>query len=260
MKIFALSDLHLALNTPGKEMDRFGAGWIDHARTIARSWRERVGDGDLVLVAGDISWAMKLEQARPDLDFLGALPGVKLIIRGNHDYWWSTKRKVRAALPPGIHALGGDAILLGGVAVAGTRLWDVPGVAFGGIIDWTPNPISAPIGAAAYTEDDLRIYRRELIRLDSALAELDRLTEGRAEVLKIVMTHYPPCGPDLAESEAMRRIAAHGARHVVFGHLHAVKTALAPAPFGWRDGIGYHLTSCDYLGFAPALIAELPGD
>src|SRR5882672_9439245 len=103
MRVFALSDPHLSFGTPGKTMDRFGPQWVDHPAKIERAWRERVGERDLVLVPGDISWAMGLEQARPDLEFLARLPGIKILGKGNHDYWWSSISKLRHALPPGMH-------------------------------------------------------------------------------------------------------------------------------------------------------------
>ena len=101
MKIWALSDLHLSFDSD-KPMDIFGDGWANYAQKIEENWRKKVGENDIVLVAGDISWALKLENAKADLDFLGRLPGTKIIIKGNHELWWSIRLswRMRTALRP----------------------------------------------------------------------------------------------------------------------------------------------------------------
>src|SRR6185295_10174367 len=101
MKVFAIADLHLAGGT-GKTMDRFGEHWRDHDRKIFDAWEQTVGTSDLVLIAGDTSWAMRLEEARPDLDRIGQMPGLKLLLKGNHDYWWQTRAKMSRVLHPSI--------------------------------------------------------------------------------------------------------------------------------------------------------------
>jgi hypothetical protein len=256
MRVFALSDPHLSFGTPNKAMDRFGPQWVNHAAKIEARWRERVGEGDVVLVPGDVSWAMTLEQARPDLEFLGRLPGTKVLVRGNHDFWWSTISKVRRALPPSLKALQGDAVRIGDVAICGTRLWDLPGVSFHDWIDWRPAPAAA-ISAERTLEDEeesRRIFERELLRLDRALAALEEAARGGA--LRIAATHYPPCGADLARSPATERIERHGVRHAVFGHLHALRRDLPAAPFGTRGEVHYTLAACDWIDFAPIELAE----
>jgi predicted phosphohydrolase len=257
MKVFALSDPHLSFGTPNKEMDRFGAQWVGHARKIEARWRERVGERDLVLVPGDVSWAMTLEQARPDLEFLGALPGVKVLVKGNHDYWWATISKVRRALPQGMHALQGDAVRVGDVAIGGTRLWDAPDVSFHDWIDWQPSATGAAISAERTLgdqEESRRIWERELGRLDRALAAMEQAAAGGA--LRIAATHYPPCGPDLAPTPASERIVRSGARHAIFGHLHSMKREPARVPFGERDGVKFTLAACDWIDFAPIEVAS----
>jgi predicted phosphohydrolase len=260
MKVFALSDPHLSFGTPGKEMDRFGPQWVGHPRKIESAWRERVGDGDLVLVPGDISWAMGLEKARPDLEFLGRLPGTKVLGKGNHDYWWSTITKVRQALPPKTFALQADAVRVGDVVVGGTRLWDIPGASFREWIDWKPEPgkpaemISAEPSAEQAAET-ARLWERELGRLERALAEIERLATGGA--LRIAAVHYPPCDPELRATAATRAFESSAIRHAVFGHLHSVRRDTPRAPFGERDGVRYHLASCDWIDFTPQLVAEV---
>jgi predicted phosphohydrolase len=204
---------------------------------------------------------MNLERARPDLEFLGRLPGTKILGKGNHDYWWSAISKVRAALPPKMHALQGDAVRVGDVAVGGTRLWDIPGASFRDWIDWRVDPADAaasmispePSGTdAAETE---RIWARELGRLERALADLVRVAGDDA--LRIAAVHYPPCVPELDPTAATRAFTAAGVRHVVFGHLHSVKRDRPRPPFGERDGVHYHLASCDWIDFTPQLVAEV---
>ena len=257
MKVFALSDPHLSFGTPNKEMDRFGAQWVGHAKKIESNWRERVGERDLVLVPGDVSWAMTLDQARPDLEFLGRLPGTKVLVKGNHDYWWSTITKLRRALPAGTFALQGDAVRIGDVAIGGTRLWDVPDASFHDWIDWQPGEGGA-ISAERTTEDEAesaRLFERELGRLERAIAALAEC--ARDDAFRIVATHYPPCGPDLAPSRATALIERSGARRSVFGHLHSVRRDRPSPPYGERAGVVYVLASCDWIDFAPVEIAEV---
>ena len=125
MKIFAISDLHLCLSG-AKPMDIFGATWENYLDIIKQDWNNRVSDEDYVLMAGDMSWALKIEEATNDLEFLQSLKGHKIIIRGNHDYWWKSISSLRQMLPKSIYPLQNDAIKIGNVIVAGTRGWNVP--------------------------------------------------------------------------------------------------------------------------------------
>lgn len=282
MRLFALSDPHLSLGMPGKAMDKFGPQWVDHAGHIERNWRAVVGDDDLVLVAGDISWAMRLDGphgARPDLEFLGRLPGQKVLIKGNHDFWWGSVSAVRKALPAGMFAIQNDAIRVGPVVLGGTRLWDVPGLKFDAVMEpaalagWESaeagraddggRPATAGRGVEAPPDprsdpaESERIYRRELERLRLSLAAMERLAADAGDApLRVALTHYPPCGPGLEPTEATELFEQHGVRHVVFGHLHDARRDLSPPPFGERNGVRYHLTACDFLNFRPVLIEE----
>jgi predicted phosphohydrolase len=256
VRVFALSDPHLSLGTPGKEMDRFGAQWVGHAAKMATAWDELVRADDLVLVPGDISWARDLAAAAPDLQWLAARPGTKLILKGNHEHWWpESRRKLEAALPPGLRALLGDATRVGDVAVCGTRLWDAPGVSYHDDIAWEGEPISAEMSEADAAAA-LKVYQRELGRLDRALAALDREAPTR-----IAMLHYPPvspAGPDgLRRNELTERFAAAGVQHVVFGHIHALKPEARPRIGGLLDGVRYHLAAVDFIGFRPVEIAAI---
>ncbi|MCA8960712.1 MAG: metallophosphoesterase [Planctomycetes bacterium] len=259
MRIHAIADLHLSFGVPDKGMDRFGEHWIDHPRKIEDAWRQMVAEGDLVLIPGDISWALRMSQALPDLEFVARLPGRKVICRGNHDYWWTTVAKVRAALPESIAAVGGDAIAIDDVAIAGTRLWDVPGVQYRDAIDWKDgagSSISPP--TLRRTEEEVardeQIYQRELGRLTRALESLTELRERGADRLGVLLVHYPPIGLDLEPTEVTDRIERCPVDHVVFGHLHSLKPEV-PTHLGERNGVEYHLVSCDAIGFSPVTIA-----
>ena len=216
-------------------MDIFGERWRDHPRRIAAAWRERVSDDDVVLVAGDISWALKLAEAQPDLAWIAELPGRKVLSRGNHDYWWESSGRVRRVLPPSIAIVQGDAIDLGAVIVCGTRGWVTP-----------ETPGFKP-------GEDQVVYNRELARLDMALAAARKLAAGIKPI--VVMFHYPPF-LDRKPTEFARRIAAAGAAACVYGHLHRPYDWSA-ATQGLVDGVYYQLTSCDYLGFGPVAVRGL---
>ncbi len=210
-------------------MDVFGDHWRDHAAVIARSWRERIAADDLVLIPGDISWAMHIQDALADLAWIDALPGRKVMCKGNHDYWWSSKGKVRAVLPPSISVVDCDALQVDDVVVCGTRAWAVPG-------DRDFNKTT-----------DLRIYERELSRLDRALSGAQVLAEGIRPI--IVLLHFPPFR-DHEPTEFARRIAAAGAQICVYGHLHQ-PDQWANATTGVVEGVDYYLTACDALQFTP---------
>ena len=231
MRLFAIADLHL----PGgddKPMDVFGTHWEDHFDRISADWQARVGDGDCVLIAGDITWAMQLRDAVPDLQAIGALPGRKVFVKGNHDYWWSSLTQVRGVLPPGCAALQHSALDLGPCVVCGTRGWVFP------------------TGDAPLSAEDDKIYRREVQRLELALQEARKLAGERPI---IVMLHYPPLYVMERDTGFTRTLQKYGVTDVVYGHLHGAGIRIG---FSGEDhGIRYHLTSCDSLDFH---LAEIP--
>ena len=262
MRVFALSDPHLSLGTPGKTMDRFGPQWVGHTQRMAAAWDATVGAEDLVLVPGDISWARDLEGVRPDLAWLAERPGTKLLGKGNHEHWWpDARRKLEAALPPGVSALPADGVRIGDVAICGTRLWDVPGVSYHDLIQWQGAPISAE-QTEADAAASLKVYQRERGRLERALAALAALEsrEGRA-ALRIAMLHYPPVGPALADSrgevwslpgnELTERFEQARIDQVVFGHLHALDPERRAQVGGLRHGVRYTLAAVDFINFTP---------
>jgi hypothetical protein len=233
--LWTISDLHLSGAQP-KPMDIFGTHWHNHAQRIAAAWRERVRADDWVLLAGDISWALKLRDALVDLRWLADLPGRKVMIRGNHDYWFPRRvGPLRGHLPPDIVALSGDAVDIGAAVVCGTRGWITP-----------DTPGFEP-------SSDTRIYERELRLLDSALDDAQAQAGDTRPI--VVLIHYPPF-LDGQPTEFARRIAAAGARACIYGHLHR-PVDWAAATQGLVDGVFYQLTACDYLGFGPVAVRGL---
>ena len=122
-KIWALADLHLAHSVPSKNMAVFGPVWEGYMDKMAASWKELVKPDDLVLLPGDITWAMKLEEAKIDLAWIDSLPGTKVLIRGNHDYWWSSAKKMSEMFPPSVHFIHNNAYHFNDIAIGGSRLW-----------------------------------------------------------------------------------------------------------------------------------------
>ena len=227
MRIYAIADLHLSL-TSEKPMDVFGAAWHGHAEKLERNWRDTVGEDDLVLIPGDISWAMQLSAALPDLSFIGALPGKKVLLKGNHDYWWSAIGRVRAALPAGMRALQNDSIVEGDIGICGSRGWLCP-------------------GSGNFTADDQKIYLRELDRLSLSIRSLQQDVKT-----KIAMLHYPPFADKDKGSGFTERLEEAGVTIAVYGHLHG--DANRNAFEGERNGIVYHCVAADKLDFLPKRI------
>ena len=205
-------------------MDIFGPVWHDYLDKIVSDWHERVTDEDVVILAGDYSWAMKLEDVVPDFDFLRNLPGKKIIIRGNHDYWWSSVSRVREKLPPNTYALQNDAIKIGEYIFCGNRGWIIPE----GKYD---------------TAENRKIYARELIRLELSLQSAKKLQTADEKI--IFITHYPPFNKNIEPSEYTRLIEQYGVSLVVFGHLHGYVNP--KMYFNDIKGVKYYLTSCDTL-------------
>jgi uncharacterized protein len=247
MKIWALADLHLALSVPSKDMAVFGPGWEGYMDKMAKSWRELVGKDDLMLLPGDITWAMKLEEAKIDLEWIHQLPGTKVMIRGNHDYWWSSAKKMSEIFPPSVHFIHNTAFHWKDVAIGGTRLWDTPEYNFNGYVHFQANPKARPPKEPRDKEKDEAIFERELERLKLSLGQMNP-----AAKLKIAMIHYPPISADLRPSRASVILEEFGIQICVFGHLHNLKKD--KPMFGQIRGIQYHMTAADYLDFRPLRI------
>ncbi|WP_309571366.1 metallophosphoesterase [Deinococcus sp.] len=231
MRVFAIADLHLATVTP-KPMSVFGPQWALHPQAIYERWQDTVHAGDLVLLPGDLSWAMRLPEAMQDLATIAPLPGTKVLLRGNHDYWWPTAGKLRAALPAGMLAIVNDAVRVGNVVVCGTRGWLTPGY--------------EPLG-----EDDTRLLMREAERLKLSVQAAERLRQPGDHL--ILMLHYPPATSPYPPNPLSRVIEDARPDLIVYGHLHGV-----PVERSMRHvvGIPAHLVAADVLKFSPKLLLE----
>lgn len=246
MAIFAISDLHLSFNKPTelfgvnhdedvyKPMDVFG--WDRHYEKIRDAWLERVGEQDTVLIPGDISWGMNLEEARHDFDWIAQLPGRKVMSPGNHCYYAQSKKKVRQALPEGMEWIDADYTLVEGMVVAGTRGWTLPG-------DWLWEE-----------ERDRRIYERQVGRLRLALESAVR---DHPDLPRVVMLHFPPVTKRIPDSGFLEVMKEFEVRTCVYGHLHG--SAHKEAVEGEHESIYLQLVSCDYLNFRPVPL-HLDGD
>jgi hypothetical protein len=221
MKIFAISDLHLSVNNP-KPMDIFGPVWEGYLDKIFTQWREKVGEDDIVLLPGDFSWAMKLEDTKKDFELLAPLPGKKILIRGNHDYWWKSISAVRSVLPQNFYAIQNDAIKFENVVFCGTRGWPLPD--------------------KSYTEDDEKIFRRELLRLEMTLSEAKKMQNDGDKLVCIM--HYPPVNFAHEDSEFSQLIEKYNVDIVVYGHLHGYSGVQT---YFEKNGVKYFLTSCDLV-------------
>lgn len=247
MAIWAIADLHLSFGVPDKKMDLFGEKWVDHPDKIRENWLRLIDPEDLVLIPGDISWAIRLEDALPDLRWIDALPGTKVMLRGNHDYWWSSPSKMEKILPPSIRLIQNNAFCWHDIGICGARLWDTPEYSFNDYIDYYETPEIKKVVHPEHHEDDQKIFARELVRLELSLKALPISVNTR-----IAMTHYPPIGPEMAPSATSALLEKYRIQICTFGHLHNVRHAALP--YGIKNGVRYHLTAADYIDFCPIKI------
>ncbi len=226
--MFVLGDLHLSFGSD-KPMDIF-RGWDNHVEKITSGWNDMVEDNDTVVVNGDISWAMSLEKTEKDFEYINnRLNGYKIFIKGNHDYWWSTKAKMDGFLLnkgfDRIRILSNNSFLIDGVSVCGTRGW---------INDDS-------------VEFDVKLLNREAGRLEMSLKEGARLG-GRL----VAFTHYPPVFGGEKNYYIIDVLKKFGVKDCYYGHVHgpAVKKAFT----GEYDGIRFHIASCDCVEFKPVRV------
>jgi len=230
MKIYAIGDLHLSSFSP-KPMDIFGAHWDGHWERIKKSWQSLVSENDVILLPGDLSWAMRLDEAKADLKEICAMPGKKVLLKGNHDFWWGSLAQVNALLSGSAFALQNNCFQFGEYMIAGTRGWLFP-----------TNRQYKP-------ETDEKIYVREAARLELSLS----CARSKApDAALIGMIHYPPSDSEGSPTLFTDLFEKYGARHVVYGHLHSAY--ISGALSGNIRGVDYSLVSCDAIGFSPVML------
>ncbi len=251
MKIFAISDLHLSFANP-KPMGKFGVNWQNHNIKIREYWSDIVDESDVVLIPGDISWALKYEDTIPDLNFIADLPGRKVFVKGNHDYWWSSIKKLRNAAPENMDFIQNDTIEIEDIIVSGTRLWNYP------FIKWdcatgfyVKNVKMNNLNGKETQYNHEKIRNRELDRLKLCLSKMLN-SVGR---LRIFMTHFPPISSTFESNEITRLISENKIDVCVFGHLHGLPVSILADQV--VDEVRYVLVSCDYLDFKLKLIHEI---
>ena len=219
--------------TSDKPMDIFGTKWHNYLEKIRADWNEKVTDEDVVLIGGDISWAMDLSGALEDIKTLEDLKGKKVMVKGNHDYWWKSVSRIRAGLPENFFALQNDAVKLGRAIICGSRAWCVE-------------------GSPDFCEQDRKIYLREVERLKLALNCAQKLTEDGDEIYCLI--HYPPFNYKRENSLFTELFESLGVKKVIYGHLHGkdARTDLKII----KNGIEYYLTSCDQTDNKLVLIRD----
>ncbi len=233
MAIFAISDLHLSLGG-NKPMDVFGSRWENYEERMQENWNKVVTADDLVVIPGDISWAMYLQETEKDFAYIHNLNGHKLLLRGNHDYWWTTLNKmeefVREKNYSTIHFLKNTGFLWEDTAICGTRGWS--------------------IAHSGSSSEDKKIYERERQRMILSLEDARQLPAK--EVLAAF--HFPPVDQTGISCGFLDILQNYGVQKCLFGHLHA--EAHRNAPQGEYHGIHLKLVSCDYLNFTPICIKK----
>ena len=230
MSLFVIADLHLPLGV-NKPMDIFG-GWDNYVEKLEYNWQKNVEEDDTVVIPGDISWAMGLEQAKKDFEFINKLNGTKIISKGNHDYWWNTKNKMDNFFAANgfntINILHNNHYKYGEFGICGSRGWI--------------NESSEPA--------DKKIVEREAQRLtmsiESALKE---------NLLPIVFLHYPPIYGTSCNYDILEVLHKYNIKWCFYGHIHG--RGIDYALNGSRDGINYRLISGDFLKFNPLNISEI---
>ena len=229
MSLFAIADPHLSLDAD-KSMEVF-RGWQDYVARLEANWRAVVGEEDTVVIAGDLSWGMSLAGALRDMQFLHSLPGRKLLLKGNHDYWWSTRRKMDTFFEEhGLHSLQivhNDAALVEGIAVCGTRGWFYE--------------------EERGTEHDRKIMLREIGRLEASL-------KAAGDREKIAFLHYPPKYLNYECPEILEMLERYGVHECYYGHIHGKG---CPAAFqGEKNGVRFRLVSADHVNFSPVKVRD----
>ena len=224
MKVYALSDLHLSFMV-NKPMDVFGEHWDNYEERVKENVNNILTSDDILLIAGDISWAMNMPETQKDFEYIASLNGKKIIIRGNHDYWWKSITRIREVLPQNVYALQNDAIKIGSYVICGTRGWFYDEQKAG--------------------SHDEKIFRRELGRLERSL-------QLAGEKEKYCFLHYPPRYRGYVCPEILALFETYGVTRCYYGHLHADSIRLALEDD--YQGVQYRLVSADHVDFQPQRI------
>lgn len=228
--IYGIGDLHFDYSKD-KPMDIFGDNWIDHEQQIIKFWEDNITDEDLILIPGDISWALKLEDAYYDLKRIDKLPGIKVFVKGNHDYWWQSLNKINNLNLESLVFLQNSSYVFKDYAIAGTRGW-------------------SSRDSEGFSDSDEKVFRREVLRLKMSLDSIPKDIEK-----KIVMLHYPPFNnKDQTPNEFVEVMKEYNVDICLYGHLHAGGHKFAVE--GNISGIDFHCISSDFINFEPKLIIE----
>ena len=235
MSLYVLSDLHLS-GTVNKSMEVFGSRWNGYTEKIQKNWSAIVEPDDVVIIPGDISWGMTLEEAETDLRFIDALPGRKLLGKGNHDFWWSTANKMNTFFAErGLHSLSilyNNAYRLEDCIVCGTRGW---------FNDEKQQ-------STAFPTDYAKIVNREVMRLSMSLECAEKLRADAPDLPILVFLHFPPVWGSFVCREIVDLLHAHHIRECYFGHIHGAYNVPRCQSF---EGIDMILTAADFLQFVP---------
>lgn len=239
MAVFAISDLHLStLDSTNKSMEVFGKRWESYTERIENNWRRLIRDTDTVVIPGDISWALSLEESLSDLKFIDSLPGKKILGKGNHDFWWSTMRKHSIFFEKNeinsISFLYNNAFEADGIIIAGTRGWY-----------YDEDATNAPDGV-----DFEKLVARETGRLKMSLdAALKLKADTDKEI--VVFTHFPPYWNETESEATVACLLEYGIKRVFFGHIHG--NYALPSRFEHK-GIEMSLISADFVDFTPRIV------
>lgn len=230
MALFAISDLHFGTGI-NKTMDIFGYKWVNHVEKTIENWKDTVTTEDTVIIPGDISWGNNLDEAKSDLDLIDSLPGRKIMLMGNHDYWWQSLSKVCAAYP-NILFLQNNYYMYEDMAICGTRGWVCP-------------------NSVKFTKEDEKVYNREQLRLKLSLDAA--IKSGHGEKIMVVF-HYPPVNENHDRSGFINILEQYSeVKKVIYGHIHGISSA-SEIFEGLHNGIDYSLVSSDFLNFKPITI------
>ncbi|MBE6545890.1 MAG: serine/threonine protein phosphatase [Ruminococcaceae bacterium] len=238
MAIYVIADLHLDTKSNQKSMEVFGNRWKDYVNKIQKNWQKLIQENDTVIIPGDISWALNLKEALDDLKWIDALPGKKILLKGNHDFWWSTASKIHQFLYENcitsIDILNNTAFEVENYIIAGSRGW------------FTDQSMQNTSQKIEYS----KIVNRETIRLRMSLDRAQKLQEtSKKEIL--VFLHFPPVWGNFRCEEILALLREFHVTRCYFGHIHS--TYAIPCVF-WDDAIRFQMISADYLDFIPQFV------